>query len=599
MNLTNFTLLPGNSTSEDDFLFFAKEIAQEEQAKAPRPNFKILLVDDDLDVHLSTRLALKNFSFAGRGLEFFSATSGAEAFSLLQEHLDTAVMLLDVVMESEQAGLNLIGQIRHHLGLRSLRIILRTGQPGYAPALDTVANYDINDYKTKTELTQDSLQVALITALRSYLLYQELIDLAYEDPLTGLLNRKGFLNMLDLKLQNLSAEEVKKLQLVFLDLDEFSIVNDTFGDEQGDSLLISFARRLESFSNTLFTARFDADRFALLIKGEAGCLQNSAELNKNIVFNDIEHPISFSLGVVCCSESAQTTELLNFASLALKKAKTQNHGSCVTFNPLMAQEQREDWLLLNSLKRDLEAGQLYLEYQPQLDLVSQKILGVEALVRWHPTGGKPIPPNRFIPLAEKSGLILALGNWVLKQALQDLKLLQQLQPNLRMAVNVSALQFNQADFPDLVAEAITAAKQTGHYLDLEITESVGILGSREVEARFAQLKQLGVTLSIDDFGTGFSNFSYLEKLSADRLKIDASFVAKLDDSDSGSRIVEMIISLGKLLNFKVLAEGVETSAQFKELQALGCEEGQGYLFSRPLGLDALCSWIEQHHASCN
>jgi len=595
MNLVSFSCDTSTPEVKDDLLYFAEEpetSVNSSQASSVAV-FKVLIVDDDEDTHLATRLTLKNMCFKGRRLEFLDAYTSEEAYYLLQKHPDTAVMLLDVVMETEQAGLNLITQVRYHLGLQSLRIILRTGQPGYAPELETVARYDINDYKTKTELTHDKLHVIMMTALRSFLLYEELVALAYDDPLTGLFNRNGLLNMLDLQLRNCLDNKDQPLQLALIDLNHFSVLNDTFGTHQGDLLLKAFAQRLESRVACLAAARLNADHFALLYRGDAEYLKAQESLTQPILFDDIEHPLSFCIGVATCTEGMTGNELLSYATMALKRAKNQGHGSCVIFKPAMVEELRHHSLMLRSLKRDLDLGQLFLEYQPQIDLATNQLLGVEALVRWHPAGGKPVPPDQFIHLAEQSGLIIKLGDWVLQQALLDLQELLPALPDLRMAVNVSALQFNQPDFESKIAKALAIKNISGNNLDLEITESVGVLGSNEVENKFAYLKQLGVTLSIDDFGTGFSSLSYLEKLSADRLKIDRSFVAKLDASGSGQRIAQMIISLGHRLNLQVLAEGIETTSQLDELKALGCHEGQGYLIARPMPLNVLMEWIER------
>lgn len=594
MNLLPFshdTLAP---EAKDDLFCFAEEFeslgAEPQQGLAPV--FKVLIVDDDEDVHLATHAALRTMNFKGRSLEFIDAYSAEEAYYLLQSHADIAVMLLDVVMETEQAGLHLIGQIRQHLGLKSLRIILRTGQPGYAPELETIARYDINDYKTKTELTREKLHVVMMTALRSYLLYEELLTLAYEDTLTGLLNRNGLLNMLNVQLSNFSSEDLAELQFALIDLNQFSVLNDTFGAQQGDMLLKAFAQRLDAEPSCIVAARLDADHFAILYRGEAEQLLASYSLSRPILFDEIEHPLSFCIGVATCNDDITAAELLSYATMALKRAKNQGHGSCVVFKQVMIEELRRHSQMLRSLKRDLDLGQLFLEYQPQIDLATNQLLGVEALVRWHPKGGDRVPPDQFIHLAEQSGLIIKLGDWVLQQALIDLQDLLPNLPDLRMAVNVSALQFNQLDFEAKVIAALKRSGINGHSLDLEITESVGILGSTDVENKFAYLKTLGITLSIDDFGTGFSSLSYLEKLSADRLKIDRSFVAKLDASGSGQRIAQMIIGLGHRLNLQVLAEGIETTSQLEELKALGCHEGQGYLIARPMPLDALLKWID-------
>ncbi|SFX33958.1 putative bifunctional diguanylate cyclase/phosphodiesterase [Marinospirillum alkaliphilum] len=587
-----YTCSPEATGADKDLVRFVEE-------RGPQPlrpdlsaqSFKVLVVDDDEDVHLTTRLALKDLDFSGQQVSFLHAYSSGQAFAMLQAHPDTAVVLLDVVMESEQAGLQLVQRIRDELGLLSLRIILRTGQPGYAPQLDTIARYDINDYKTKGELTREKLFTVLMTALRSYNLLEQLQQLAYRDGLTGLLNRNGLLRDLEHHSCSNCESRGQPLQLALLDIDQFSMLNDTFGAEVGDQLLKTFALRLQQ-PGCLAAARLGSDHFAVLLSDHADRLLAAPALTAPLLLKGIEYGFSFCTGVATCSPGLSAAELMGYASVALKRAKRQGQGQRVIFTQQLVQDMRHHARLLRDLKQDLDSEGLFLEYQPQIDLRTGKLLGVEALVRWQQRNGQRVPPDQFIGLAEQSGLIIRLGDWVLRQALKDLQSLLQRVPGIRMAVNVSAVQFNQQDFEQKVEHCLLQQGLQGSYLDLEITESVGILGSDAVETKFHKLKDLGITLSIDDFGTGFSSLSYLERLSADRLKIDRSFVAKLDASASGQRIAQMIIGLGQRLNLQVLAEGIETESQLEQLKVMGCHEGQGYLIARPMCLNELEGWID-------
>jgi EAL domain-containing protein (putative c-di-GMP-specific phosphodiesterase class I) len=233
-------------------------------------------------------------------------------------------------------------------------------------------------------------------------------------------------------------------------------------------------------------------------------------------------------------------------------------------------------------------------FQPQIDLASGRPLGFEALMRWRGEDGVMIPPDRFIPLAENSGMIIAMGNWILRASLLTLRQLNDAgYGDLRMAVNVSVVQFRDPNFIHHVEQALIASGIEARWLELEITESVAMMETNSVRQLLGRLRALGVAIAIDDFGTGYSSLSYLEKLQADRLKIDRSFVASLEQGKDGGRIAALIIQLAKQIGMTTIAEGIEEIWQAEALQALGCEEGQGYYFGHPMPAGELTGWLEQ------
>jgi EAL domain-containing protein (putative c-di-GMP-specific phosphodiesterase class I) len=247
--------------------------------------------------------------------------------------------------------------------------------------------------------------------------------------------------------------------------------------------------------------------------------------------------------------------------------------------------------LLHDLRAAFEGGRLFLVYQPQIDLVSGRALGVEALLRWRDESGEFVPLERFIPVAEQSGLIVGIGAWVLRTALAAQRELLAQGFRLRMAVNVSPVQFRHPAFVTTVAAAVAELAIDPALLELEITESVALHGGAQIGERLHDLKRLGVTIAIDDFGTGFSSLSYLDRLPADCLKIDRSFVHALDERLSGAQIADLVVQLGKRLGMRVLAEGIEVAAQWQTLVDMGCGEGQGWLYAPALPVDELIPWL--------
>jgi EAL domain-containing protein (putative c-di-GMP-specific phosphodiesterase class I) len=263
----------------------------------------------------------------------------------------------------------------------------------------------------------------------------------------------------------------------------------------------------------------------------------------------------------------------------------------------MGSDIRERVRLLQNLRQAVESERLFVVYQPQVNLSTQEIVGVEALIRWRREDGSFVPPDRFIPLAEASGMIVAIGDWVLRMACHELKRFQALGlPQLRMSVNVSQMQFRHPDFMQNLQSALTDTNISPGNLELEITESVAMEDADFMLEILHGIRKLGISIAIDDFGTGYSSLSHLRQLPIDRLKIDRAFVDELTQDVSGGHIAAMVIELGRNLNLTVIAEGIEETAQAAQLKHLGCHEGQGYLYAKPLLPEQFVDWVAKRRA---
>jgi diguanylate cyclase (GGDEF)-like protein len=731
---------------DPDFVF-------EEESEAPvRPDapaaWRVLLVDDDRDVHQATVFAVGNNHFVGRPVEFLHAYSAAEARLLLLREKDLAFILLDVVMESDSAGLELVDFIRQDAGLGNTRIVLRTGQPGYAPELATILRYDINDYKSKSELSQLKLLTLFTTTLRSYqqlcaieankqglslivkasgsfmqmqglgdfavgvitqlaallgtsaegvvcaqtdrlgqqysvlaaagryadlisqplerlgnaavrerlmqafthcrsdfgsqdlVLYfghgsgldmavyiatghapaameiellnvfcanlsaclhnqnliEQLRDQAFVDELLSLPNRNRFIAEIDAR----QAEQVSDWAMALVDIDDFSSVNELMGHRYGDQLLKALAVRLQAtLGDAVMLARVSGNAFGVL--GPRSRIQPEQVLlatRQPLMVEARPHKISTTSGFVLLDSATQTgANCIKNATIALKQAKRLVRGQHVYYTRDIGREARNRAQLLADLHIAFDRKQLFMVYQPQVDLASGQLIGLEALMRWRQNDGSMVSPDQFIPVAEQSGLIVPMGQWALDVscALMVELMALGLAP-ARMAVNVSMEQFKSTDFFSAVLASLAASGLDGSRLELEITESVSVLGSDQVKQQLARLRAHKIAIALDDFGTGYSSLSYLEQLPLDRLKIDKAFVRQLGAKGS-QRIPEIVVELGNTLGLKVLAEGIEDRAAWATLQAMGCHEGQGYFIAKPLEQAQLVPWLLEYNAS--
>lgn len=415
-------------------------------------------------------------------------------------------------------------------------------------------------------------------------------QLAYFDVLTGLANRVFFKMQLR-KALALSKRGHYSFALVYFDLDEFKRINDTLGHEAGDNLLIEVAHRLQlrlRLEDTI--ARLGGDEFAVLLSGvktkeEAAIIVKAIEsmLINPILLGSNEVVISASIGVTLApSDSAEEDTLLKHADLAMYEAKKRGKNTSHFYTEELDQVAKERMIIENELHIAIREQQLQLYFQPQVDIMSKAIVGFEALLRWyHPDKGL-IPPHKFIPVAESTGQIVQIGEWVLFESCRVLKRLHSQGFNGKLSVNISGRQLKDFDFCTMLRTVIKSTKVDPSYLELEITESILM---KDVEAAIDQLydfKKLGLHLSIDDFGTGYSSLSYLKRFPVDTLKIDRTFIKDIPMDRDDMEISAAIIAMAQKLNLKLVAEGVETQEQIDFLCRNTCHVIQGYFFSKPM-----------------
>ena len=732
---------------ENDELIFLSEDTQSDMPEILGV-WNVLVVDDDEEIHSVTRLALSDLVVNDKNLNFIHAYSGAEALKIIEDMGSTiAIILLDVVMEADDAGLTVARIMREELRILEPRIILRTGQPGYAPEEQVIKDYDINDYKTKTELTRSKLVTTIFASLRSYqhilainqsrvglkkiiisaanlmeehsvksfcegvvtqissligldaggvvcakagsvldkdddgvyvlgaagefasyinerleslhnarivkfvnrclqqqehifekefsVLYlnspgyeaavylqigkeissvdQQLLEVflssisigyenvnlfhqlrtaAFNDRLTKLPNRSEFINMLDECGAALNKNTGSVVGLI--DIKHFVDINDGLGHDAGNSTLLAVTQRLEeTFLDKVKMARIGSDVFGLI---GPEFFVNPQTLNEMFVtpFKGDEHTLPLSASFGFCRLVGQTQtgmNILKHSNIALNKAKKNLNTNYEYYAPEMEEETTWRLDMIRQLTRDFEAKKLQLWYQPQVDLVTEKIVGMEALLRWPTSDGSFVSPAVFVPLAEYSGLIIDIGAWVLEESCRQLSALtKQGYTSLRMAVNISMPQFRDPNFIDSVKNIITECGFEPDRIELEITESVVMDEPQIVIDALQELKLFGVKVAIDDFGTGFSSMSYLQQLPLDRLKVDRSFVNEITPGKSAF-IAETIVSLGNKLGLSIIAEGVEKREQASYMLKLGCDEAQGFLFAKPMPYDKLLEFL--------
>ena len=424
----------------------------------------------------------------------------------------------------------------------------------------------------------------------------EMSHLAQHDFLTNLPNRVQLNDRLTQAIA-LAARNERRLALLFVDLDRFKGINDTLGHAVGDQLLQSVAQRLLSCVRTSDTvSRLGGDEFLILL-AEIEHLEDAARIAAKILqaltlpYQIGEHQlhISASIGIsVYPTDGRQSDELIKHADTAMYHAKQKGRNQYQFFKQAMNQRAIERQRIETSLRQTLENHRFILYYQPKVNLESGRITGVEALARWpHPEWGMLLPA-RFIPLAEECGLIVPLGEWVLREACRQARIWLDAGWEFgRMAVNLSATEFRSADFSARLKVILAESKLPAQYLELELGEDCLMDEKDGASARIAQLQSLGVSLTVDDFGTGKGSLANLKRLPAKSLKIDQSFIGALGRDKSDAIIVAGVIHIGAGLHQRVIAEGIETQAQYQFLKDEHCEEGQGYFFSPPIAAEAM------------
>ncbi len=430
----------------------------------------------------------------------------------------------------------------------------------------------------------------------------QLQQLAYFDVLTGLPNRTLFRDRLTQVLEQ-APRFSRQAALISVDIDRFKGINDALGTIQADQLLIAVANRLQgSLRGSDTVSRSGGDEFLLLLaaihRGEAVAQvarKILTEMERPFEVNGQEVFVSVSLGIALYpADGIEADTLLKNAETAMFVAKQAGRkGGYQFFSREMNERSVERFALEGKLRRALERKEFFLHYQPQVDMKSGKMTGVEALLRWrHPELGV-VAPGKFIPLAEETGLINPIGDWVLQTACaQNRAWQQQGAPVFRMAVNLSARQFNQADLVARVARVLHETRLPPGCLELEITESMLMENAELARAKLEDLKELEVLLAVDDFGTGYSSLSYLKNFPIDRLKIDNSFIRDITTDNGGAAIAEAIIAMAGSLRMCAIAEGVETREQLEILRDKKCNEMQGYYFARPMDAAALLNKLQ-------
>ncbi|KIF80237.1 putative bifunctional diguanylate cyclase/phosphodiesterase [Noviherbaspirillum autotrophicum] len=416
---------------------------------------------------------------------------------------------------------------------------------------------------------------------------EHLRQMAYYDQLTGLPNRE----FLAKKVQRLIGAG-RTLTLMMVNINRFSQITRTLGMDAADHALRLVGQRIRNSVGTAgLVANVGGDRFAILLTGQDGAAEPLAVLGR--LNEEVSRPLKIAehelfltqrIGISAYPRDGRDFHaLIVNAEIAMNQARSGGACNHRFFDPAMNAAEQERLVLEHALHRALKQNEFVLHYQPQYDVPSGRIVGVEALLRWQPPGGERISPAAFIPLLEETGLIVPVGEWVLRTAcLQALKWQQAAHPPIRVAVNLSAVQFRQAGLVQTVRRVLDETGLDRRCLELEITENIALHNEEAVISTLTQLRDMGIRLAIDDFGTGYSSLHYLQRFPVHKLKIDRSFVKDITDAKADRPIIKAIVSLARNLGLAVIAEGVETPQQEEFLRSCGCLEMQGYLFCHPL-----------------
>ncbi|MDO9074347.1 MAG: EAL domain-containing protein [Rubrivivax sp.] len=409
------------------------------------------------------------------------------------------------------------------------------------------------------------------------------------DTLTGLPNRTALVDCVG-EATAAARRDGKNYAFLLVDMDRFRQINDSLGHDVGDTVLQTVAQRLQGcLRGDDLLARLGGDQFVVLVKpADAAAAEAAARRILNVVaqpcsVDGATFTLTCSIGIALApSQGTRIEDLVRNAELALRTVKAAGRAHFALHQARAEGDRRQNMQLDHAMRQALVSGRFRLQYQPQVDLRDGRVVGAEALLRWRDPEMGDISPTRFIPVAEDSGFIVAIGDWVLSQAVRQAALWHQRGHAVPIAINVSALQFKQPQFVDRVASVLAVSGVPPHLLELELTESILVHNADEALHRLHALKRLGVHLSIDDFGTGYSSLAYLKRFPIGKLKIDRSFVSGLPSDESDAGIVRAILQMARALGMKVIGEGVETEPQRQFLQAEGCDEFQGWLYAPAL-----------------
>lgn len=426
--------------------------------------------------------------------------------------------------------------------------------------------------------------------------------LAYNDQLTSLPNRISFRKIVETEVE-IARKNSGKLAAVQINIDRLRNINESFGYEAGDFVLSVVGNRLKKLlQEDHVVSRLSGDHFALLLKN----IRDKGHVEEIIteVHRHLAEPISLKGQLITLSTSSgialfpdharNAMELSSKSENALHGLKAQGGGGYAMYVPGSATSSFERQLIENELRKSVELGHFFLEYQPKVNLVTNQLTGVEALVRWnHPDLGR-ISPNTFIPMAEETKLIVPLGEWILREACMQMKTWQDSGlDGFRVAVNMSTLQLEEPSLIDTIITILDDTKVSPERIEIEVTETVFAMAAC-VRETIQKIRALGITVAIDDFGTGYSTFSYIKELPIDTLKIDISFIRDVHKNENSRAIVKALLTLAETVGLNVVAEGVEYEQQVDILVELGCQEGQGYLYSKPVSPDELKLFFQQY-----
>lgn len=563
---------------------------------------RVMIVDDEPIMMDVVQAFLEDAGYSN----FLTTDDSTTALDMmLKERPD--VLLLDLIMPGK-SGFELLAEIRSEPTLRYMPVIVLTAASDSDTKLQAL-ELGATDFLAKP-VDPSELNLRIRNAL-AFKAYQD--QLAYNDALTGLPNRQLFLERLSWTLR-LARRHNKQCALLQIGLDRFKQINDTLGHETGDEVLKAVSKRLaatlrESDTLSMLDDREDAislsrlagDEFMVLVSEikhpeDASIIARRLleTMKSPLMLNGHELFITISVGIVLFPQDGQQgTDLLTNVDLAMGQAKLHGRNTYAFYSPETNARSFERLTLETALRKAMERNELVLHYQPKVETATGRIIGAEALLRWNHKELGAVSPARFIPLAEETGLILPLGEMVLRQACQDAVKWQQGGCNLPVSVNVSSLQFRRGDMPAIIQSVLQSSGLQAGNLIIELTESLLMENAKANIDMLRAIKLLGVRLSMDDFGTGYSSLSYLKRFPLDELKIDQVFVRDLPDDPGNAAIVGSVISMARGLGLTVTAEGVETPAQMNFLKMHGCDQFQGYLFSRPLPLNEFTALLAQ------
>ena len=725
------------------------DIEQLKSFSMQRRHCKILSVEDDPDYQAALMNGLSSLNYDGKEVEFLTASSARNAATVIAANSDISVIFLDVVMETDKAGLRLIRTIREMIGNDLVRIVLLTGQPGIAPINDVISHYDIDDYWCKSDLTQGHLQTIVLSNLRTWehlsdmkearhglqlllassqrissksnvseythsileeigsilkmqkggivcffhpaeesidqalivaacgeftpfinhnatsviqenilneaiqlantdkhhvfldgfsilyfsnqeldgreylivvkldrqlesseinllqvfcenisagfrnvALHNKLTELAYIEPVSGIHNK----NWLVREIRDMSLIERKQAKLLMLYVEDLAYTESVLGSKYCDQLTLVLHDHLCSFfENTVDIALLERDTLVLLVYDDVD--YNEATLER-IIHSSIEvenslHSLDLTISLVKFSEfpTYEAEQLVSVGKSTLERAKYAG-VSYLAFSDELAKAMFGRYELLKDLREAILNDDIVIYLQPKMKLKDNILIGFEALARWKHKNGSLIPPDQFISLAESSGLIDKLDQQMLRQSCKAVNRLKTIGVNVPISVNVTGNEIIRPDYFDSFKALLKEENVPYNMIELEITESQLIEEKGSINKHLTILKTLGVKINIDDFGTGYSSLAYLSTLSVSTLKIDHSFVWRMEESEKDWQILKMIVELGNSLGLSVIAEGIETQQQKEHLGTLGCENGQGYLFAKPMPLDETINWIK-------